>query len=99
MQNSVIDVEENASLTKSVRTRQKNHKLSTYNVKGLKEEQNGALISQKAALLCQYSPINKTYNTSSTKMKVHAPHLMLSDDEDGRRGYIDLECDSEKSPR
>nr|XP_016497825.1 PREDICTED: Fanconi anemia group J protein homolog [Nicotiana tabacum] len=99
LQNSVIDVEENASLTKSIRTRQKNQKLSTYNVKGLKEEQNGALISQKAVLLCQSSPINTTYNTSSTKMKVHAPHLMLSDNEDGHRGYIDLECGSEKSPR
>ncbi|XP_059295745.1 uncharacterized protein LOC132049096 [Lycium ferocissimum] len=101
LQSSVIDIEENASVTKSVRTRQKNQKLSTSDVKGLKEEENGALISQKAPLLCQSSRNDTMYNTSSTKMRVDAPHLMLSDDEDsdGRRRYIDLECDSEKSSR
>lgn len=70
-------------------------------MKGLKEEENSALICQKAPLLCQSSCIDTMYNTSSTKMKIDAPHLTLSDDEDsdGRRGYIDLECDSEISSR
>ncbi|KAM3288680.1 Fanconi anemia group J protein isoform X1 [Capsicum chacoense] len=101
LQSSVIDVEENAFVTKSTRTRQKNQKLSTPDVKGLKEEGNGALIGQKARLLCQSSCIDTMYNTSSTKMRNDAPRLMLSDDEDsdGHRGHIDLECDSEFSSR
>lgn len=66
-------------------------------MKGFKKEENGALICQKAPLLCQSSCTDTMYNTSSTKMKNDAPHLMLSDDEDsdGHRGFIDLECDSE----
>lgn len=70
-------------------------------MKGLKEEENGALIGQKARLLCQSSCIDTMYNTSSTKMRNDAPRLMLSDDEDshGHRGHIDLECDSEFSSR
>ncbi|KAK4725441.1 hypothetical protein R3W88_028220 [Solanum pinnatisectum] len=101
IQSSVVDVEENAFVTKSIRTRQKNQKFSTSDVNGLKEEENGALICQKAPLLCQSSCIDTMYNTSSTKMRIDAPHLMLSDDEDsdGRRGYIDLECDSAFSSR
>lgn len=70
-------------------------------MKGLKEEENCALICQKAPLLCQSSCIDAMYNTSSTKMRIDAPHLMLNDDEDsdGRRAYIDLECDSAFSSR
>ncbi|KAK4377998.1 hypothetical protein RND71_004294 [Anisodus tanguticus] len=101
LQSAVIDVEENAFVTKSIRTRQKNQMLSTSDVKRLKEEENGALISQKSPLLCQSSRNDTVYNISSTKMRVDATHLMLSDDEDsdGRRIYVDLECDSEKSSR
>ncbi|XP_015055724.1 Fanconi anemia group J protein homolog [Solanum pennellii] len=101
IQSSVVDIEENAFVTNSIITRQKNQKFGTSDVKGLKEEENCALICQKAPLLCQSSCIDTMYNTSSTKMRIDAPHLMLNDDEDsdGRRAYIDSECDSAFSSR